>query len=189
MFGSGTTIAIPDLDRTDYLLCLGANPLASNGSLMTAPDVRGRLRGDPQARRPDRRGRPAALAHRPGGRRAPRDPARAPTRCLLMAVLHVIFAERLGGAGRSPHVADEDLATVRALAADFTPEAVAPATGLDAERIRAVARGLRRRAVRRRLRPHRHHDAGLRHDDDAGSIDVLNVVTGNLDRAGGAMFP
>ena len=44
LFGGGTTVAVPDLDRTDHLLVLGANPLASNGSLMTAPDVRGRLR-------------------------------------------------------------------------------------------------------------------------------------------------
>src|SRR5947209_19468206 len=44
MFGTGTTVAVPDLDRTDYLLVLGANPLQGNGSLMTAPDVRGRLR-------------------------------------------------------------------------------------------------------------------------------------------------
>jgi len=44
MFGSGTTVPVPDVDRTQYLLMLGANPLASNGSLMTAPDMRGRLR-------------------------------------------------------------------------------------------------------------------------------------------------
>ena len=45
MFGSGFTIPVPDLDRTEHLLMLGANPLVSNGSLMTAPDVRGRLQG------------------------------------------------------------------------------------------------------------------------------------------------
>ena len=44
MFGTGTTVPVPDVDRTDHLLILGANPLASNGSLMTAPDMRGRLR-------------------------------------------------------------------------------------------------------------------------------------------------
>src|SRR5205085_3908707 len=44
MFGTSTSLPVPDLDRTDFLLMLGANPLASNGSLMTAPDVRGRLR-------------------------------------------------------------------------------------------------------------------------------------------------
>src|SRR5205807_9327734 len=44
MFGTGTTVPVPDVDRTGHLLMLGANPLASNGSLMTAPDMRGRLR-------------------------------------------------------------------------------------------------------------------------------------------------
>ena len=65
---------IPDLDRTQYLLCLGANPLASNGSLMTAPDVRGRLKAHPGPRRQGRRRRPAAHAHGAGGRRAPLHP-------------------------------------------------------------------------------------------------------------------
>ena len=32
------------MDRTDHLVILGANPLVSNGSLLTAPDMRGRLR-------------------------------------------------------------------------------------------------------------------------------------------------
>src|SRR5207248_7738833 len=44
MFGTFLSVPIPDIDRTDHLVILGANPLASNGSLMTAPDVRGRLR-------------------------------------------------------------------------------------------------------------------------------------------------
>ncbi len=44
MFGTATSVPVPDVDRTDHLLILGANPLASNGSLMTAPDMRGRLR-------------------------------------------------------------------------------------------------------------------------------------------------
>ena len=50
MFGGGLSIPVPDLDRTDYLLLLGANPLVSNGSLMTAPDMRGRLRRLRQSR-------------------------------------------------------------------------------------------------------------------------------------------
>src|SRR3954468_12310385 len=127
MFGTGTTIAIPDLDRTDHLLCLGANPLASNGSLMTAPDARGRLRGsrrrggtivvvDP------RRSRTAAeadvhLAIRPGT-----------DALLLMALLQVIFAEGLGIGADHPAAEHVDgLEEVRALVADFAPEAVAGA--------------------------------------------------------------
>src|SRR5919205_3454483 len=44
MFGTALSIPVPDVDRTDYLLMLGANPFASNGSLMTAPDIPGRLK-------------------------------------------------------------------------------------------------------------------------------------------------
>jgi anaerobic selenocysteine-containing dehydrogenase len=185
MFGTGTTVAIPDLDRTDFLLCLGANPMASNGSLMTAPDVRGRLRAirkrggtivvvDP------RRSRTAQeadehLAIRP-----------ATDALLLMALLNVVFAEGLETAW--PHVAEEDVATVRALAADFPPEAVAPATGLDADAIRRVARAF---ATAPSAVAYGRIGTTTQAFGTTASwlIDVLNVVTGNLDRPGGAMFP
>ena len=44
MFGTILSVPVPDMDRTDHLLILGANPLQSNGSLLTAPDMRGRIR-------------------------------------------------------------------------------------------------------------------------------------------------
>ena len=118
MFGTGTSIPIPDLDRTDYLLVLGANPLASNGSLMTAPDVRGRLR---------------AIRAR-GGKIVVVDPRRTRTAkeadehlfirpgtdaLLLFALVHVIFEEGLDAPVE--HLAGLD--EVRELARDFTPEA------------------------------------------------------------------
>ena len=186
MFGTGTTVAIPDLDRTDYLLCLGANPLASNGSLMTAPDARGRLRAirarggtivvvDP------RRSRTAAeadvhLAIRPGT-----------DALLLMALLNVIFAEGLDSLGDvAEHV--EGLDEARALAFDFTPDAVAAACGLDADAIRAVARAFA--AAPSAVAYGRIGTTTQAFGTTASwLIDVLNVVTGNLDRAGGAMFP
>ncbi|WP_051222729.1 molybdopterin oxidoreductase family protein [Conexibacter woesei] len=187
MFGTGTTIAIPDLDRTDFLLCLGANPLASNGSLMTAPDARGRLRAirarggrivvvDP------RRSRTAAeadqhLAIRPGT-----------DALLLMALLHTIFAEGLEslGALSAEHV--DGLDEVRALAADFPPEAVAAACGLDAGEIRDVARAFA--AAPSAVAYGRIGTTTQAFGTTASwLIDVLNIVTGNLDRAGGAMFP
>lgn len=186
MFGAGTTIAIPDLDRTDYLLCLGANPMASNGSLMTAPDVRGRLRAirkrggtivvvDPRRTRTAQEA-DEHLAIRPGT-----------DALLLMALLHVVFAEGLE-APETPHVAPEDLATVRALAADFSPEAVAPATGLDPGRVRAVARAFA--AAPSAVAYGRIGTTTQAFGTTASwLIDVLNVVTGNLDRPGGAMFP
>jgi anaerobic selenocysteine-containing dehydrogenase len=185
MFGSGTTIAIPDLDRTDYLLCLGANPMASNGSLMTAPDVRGRLRAirkrggtivvvDP------RRSRTAQeadehLAIRPGT-----------DALLLMALLHVVFAEGLETP--TEHVSAEDVATLRALTADFAPEDVAVATGLDADAIRRVARAF---ATAPSAVAYGRIGTTTQAFGTTASwlIDVLNIVTGNLDRPGGAMFP
>jgi anaerobic selenocysteine-containing dehydrogenase len=137
MFGTGTTIPIPDLDRTDFLLILGANPLASNGSLMTAPDVRGRLR---------------AIRAR-GGKVVVVDPRRTRTAkeadehlfirpgtdaMLLFALVHVILEEGL--ATPVEHLAGLD--EVRELARDFTPEAAAGATGIDADAIRRLAREL-----------------------------------------------
>src|SRR5947209_13747659 len=94
MFGTGTTVPVPDLDRTEYLLMLGANPLQSNGSLMTAPDIRGRLR---------------ALRAR-GGKLVVIDPRRTRTAdeadehhfirpgtdaLLLFSLVHVLFEEGL----------------------------------------------------------------------------------------------
>jgi anaerobic selenocysteine-containing dehydrogenase len=186
MFGTGTTVAIPDLDRTDFLLCLGANPLASNGSLMTAPDARGRLR---------------AIRAR-GGRIVVVDPRRTRTAqeadehlpirpgtdaLLLMALLHVIFADRLDALRAADGLVD-GLDEVRALAADFPPEAVAVATGLDAETIRRVARDLATApsaAVYGRIGT----TTQAFGTTTSWLIDVLNTVTGNLDRAGGVMFP
>ncbi len=186
MFGTGTTVAIPDLDRTDYLLCLGANPLASNGSLMTAPDARGRLRAirkrggqivvvDP------RRSRTAQeadehLAIRPGT-----------DALLLMALLHVVFAEGLSSLGATEGRI-EGLDEVRALAADFPPEAVADATGLQAETIRRIAREF---ATAPSAVAYGRIGTTTQAFGTVASwlIDILNIVTGNLDRPGGAMFP
>ncbi|MCW2983893.1 MAG: molybdopterin oxidoreductase, partial [Conexibacter sp.] len=186
MFGTGTTIAIPDLDRTDYLLCLGANPLASNGSLMTAPDARGRLRkirtrGGRIVVVDPRRSRTAQeadehLAIRPGT-----------DALLLMALLQVIFAEGLDALGAAQDRV-EGLDEVRALAADFPPEAVAAATGLEAEAIRRVARDFA--AAPSAVAYGRIGTTTQAFGTTASwLIDVLNVVTGNLDRPGGAMFP
>jgi anaerobic selenocysteine-containing dehydrogenase len=186
MFGTGTTVAIPDLDRTDYLLCLGANPLASNGSLMTAPDARGRLR---------------AIRKR-GGRIVVVDPRRSRTvqeadehlairpgtdALLMMALLHVVFAEGLDSLAAADGRVD-GLDEVRALAADFPPDAVADATGLDAETIRRTARDF---ATAPSAVAYGRIGTTTQAFGTTTSwlIDILNIVTGNLDRPGGAMFP
>ncbi|MCC6848867.1 MAG: molybdopterin-dependent oxidoreductase [Deltaproteobacteria bacterium] len=186
MFGGALSIPVPDLDRTDHLLVLGANPLASNGSLMTAPDVKGRLR---------------ALRAR-GGTLVVVDPRRSLTaldadahHCirpgtdahLLFALVHVLVAEGRVALGRlAEHAAG--LAEVERLARPFTPEAVANVTGLDAAAIRGLARDLaraRRAAVYGRIGTCTQEFGTLA----SWLVDVLNVLTGNLDREGGAMFP
>jgi anaerobic selenocysteine-containing dehydrogenase len=186
MFGSGATVAVPDVDRTDHLLVLGANPLASNGSLLTAPDMRGRLRAirarggkvvvvDP---RRTRTAREADEHHfiRPGG-----------DALLLFALVHTLFAEDLADPGAlAEHLSGLD--AVRELAAAFAPETVAAACGIAAPEIRRMARELAAApsaAVYGRI-----GTTTQRFGTTASwLVDVLNVLTGNLDRPGGAMFP
>lgn len=185
MFGTGASVPVPDLDRTDYLLVLGANPLASNGSLMTAPDARGRLQGirhrggtivvvDP------RRTRTAAMADRHHFIRPGTDAV------LLMALVHVLVAEDLVDLGAAEGLVD-GLETVRDLAAGFSPEEAAPATGIAAEDIRTLARELAAAdsaAVYGRIGT----TTQLFGTTTSWLVDVVNTLTGNLDRAGGAMF-
>jgi anaerobic selenocysteine-containing dehydrogenase len=185
MFGTGTTVPVPDVDRSDYLLMLGANPLASNGSLMTAPDMRGRLR---------------ALRAR-GGKLVVIDPRRSRTAeeadehhfirpgtdaHLLFALVHVLFADGLTKARLSEITDGVD--DVRELAAPFSPEAVAPVCGIDADDIVRLARELAAAptaAVYGRIGTCTQEFGTLA----SWLVDVLNVLTGNLDREGGAMFP
>ena len=176
---------VPDIDRTDYLLLLGANPLESNGSLATAPDWPGRLtaisaRGgkivviDPRRTRTAERA-DEHLAIRPGG-----------DAFLLFAVLQVLAAEGLvdpGPAGAWLAGLDE----VLRLAAPFTPEAVEPATGLPAATVRRLAREVAAAptaCVYGRIGTTTAEFGTL----TSWLVDVVNAATGNLDRPGGAMF-
>lgn len=182
MFGTHLSVPVPDLDRTDLLLMLGANPAASNGSLMTAPDVRGRLReikkrGGKVIVIDPRRTRTAAdatehLFIRPGT-----DPL------LLMALVNTLFAEAL--ARPIEHL--NSIEEIRALSLDFTADRVAPVTGIPAETIRRLARELANAptaAVYGRLGTTAQPFGAV----CSWLIDVLNAITGNLDRPGGAMF-
>jgi len=185
LFGTPLSVPVPDVDRTDHLLLLGANPLDSNGSLATAPDWPGRLE---------------ALRAR-GGRLVVVDPRRTPTAeladehvpirpgadpFLLFAVLNVLAAEGLvdpGAAG--PWITGLD--TVLELAAPFTPEAVEPATGIPAGTVRRLARGLAAAptaCVYGRIGTTTAEFGTL----TSWLVDVVNAATGNLDRPGGAMF-
>ena len=161
MFGAPLSVPVPDVDRTMHLLMLGANPLASNGSLMTAPDMRGRLkalraRGGRLVVVDPRRSRTAEAADE-------HHPIRPGTDAhLLFALVHVLFAEDLAAPGRLAALAD-GIDEVRELAAPFTPEAVAPV--LRDRRGRDPPHGARARGGRvgRGVRPDRHDDAGVRH--------------------------
>lgn len=186
MFGSPVAFTVPDLDRTDYLVIIGANPLVSNGSLATAADFGGKLRA--LKRRGGRlvvidpaHTRTAALADRHLAPRPGTDAA------LLFAVVHVLFDEELVDLGDlADHITG--LAEIRALADDFAPEAVAPYCGIDAEEIRTLAREL---AAAPSAAVYGRIGTSTVEFGTVGSwlVDVVNVLTGNLDRPGGAMFP
>ena len=186
MFGTLFSIPVPDLERTEYLLLLGANPLVSNGSLMTAPDMRGRLR---------------RLQQR-GGKVVVIDPYRTRTAqeadehhfikpghdaYFLFALVHTLFAEGLVTPGKLiEYIAG--LEQVHELAEPFKPERVATICGIDASTIRTIARELAaspRAAVYGRIGTCTQEFGTL----SSWLVDVLNVLTGNLDREGGAMFP
>ncbi|MFD4873734.1 molybdopterin oxidoreductase family protein [Streptomyces sp. NPDC058420] len=186
LYGDANAIPVPDLDHTDHLLLIGANPLESNGSLCTAPDFPGKLkalkaRGGTLTVIDPRRTRTAKLADRhvavrPGG-----------DALLLAAMTYVLFDEHLVELGElAPHV--EGVDQLRSAVRDFTPEAVSGACDVDADEIRALARELAAAptaAVYGRIGsctvPHGTLASWL--------VDVLNILTGNLDRPGGALFP
>lgn len=185
MYGSDFSIPIPDIDRTQYFLVIGANPIVSNGSLMTGPNMRGRLK---------------ALQDR-GGRLVVIDPIRTDTAKVaddhhfikpgtdsyfLFSILHTLFDEKLAKETHlSGHV--NGLETVKELAKDFPPDKVASICGLDSETIRTIARDISSAtcaAVYGRMGTCTQTFGTV----NSWLIDVINVVTGNLDREGGVMF-
>jgi anaerobic selenocysteine-containing dehydrogenase len=185
MFGHQLLLPVPDLDRTKYFLILGANPAVSNGSMMTAPGMSRRLeeiraRGGKVILVDPRFNETARLADRHLFIRPGTDVL------LLLAMLHIVFAEdltRLGPLAAFTNGVD----TIRGLVAEFPPEKAASITGIDSEQIRALAREFAsaQSAVC-------YGRIGVSTQEFGGVcqwlINVLNIVTGNLDRAGGAMF-
>ncbi|MEZ4316173.1 MAG: molybdopterin oxidoreductase family protein [Myxococcota bacterium] len=185
LYGHQLAMPIPDLDHTDLLLLLGSNPLASNGSIMTVPDVRNRLK---------------ALQAR-GGRFVVVDPRRTETAeladthlfvrpgsdaALLAGMVHTLFEEDLVSLGRLEAFVD-GVDRVRDAVADLAPEAVAGFVGLDADHIRSLARelaGAPRAAVHGRLGVCTQAFGGLAQ----WLVHVLNILTGNLDRVGGVLW-
>jgi anaerobic selenocysteine-containing dehydrogenase len=185
MFGTILSVPVPDVDRTDHLLMLGANPLVSNGSLMTAPDMRGRLRrlqerGGKLVVVDPRRSRTAEVADEHHFIRPGTDAH------LLLGIVHTLVDEGLA----EPGSLDEHcngLDEVQALAREFSPEDMAAICGIDAEEIRRMARelaGAERGACYARIGTCTQEFGTLA----SWLVDVVNVLTGNLDREGGAMF-
>ncbi len=185
MFGHMLLLPIPDLDRSDFLLVLGANPAVSNGSLMTAPDVKKRLRE----------------IRRRGGRVVVIDPRRSETArladrhhfirpgtdaLLLAALIHTLFDEDLAAPGRlAEHV--DGSGTVREIVARFAPEAVAGAVAIEAAEIRRLARDFcaaRSAVCYGRMGASVQEFGSLCH----WWINAFNLLSGNLDRPGGAML-
>jgi anaerobic selenocysteine-containing dehydrogenase len=185
MYGNMWEIPVPDLQRTDFMVLMGANPQASQGSLMACADVLGELDG---------------IRER-GGKVIVIDPRRTGTvrhasewipimpgtdAALLLAVVHVLFADGLVDLGG---IADQvvGLDLVRDAAADWTPERVAETCQVPAERIRELAHeiaGSEKGVVYGRI--------GLCNQEfgtlASWLIDVVNIVTGHFDVPGGLMF-
>jgi anaerobic selenocysteine-containing dehydrogenase len=185
LFGHQYMFPVPDLDRTDFFLIVGGNPAASNGSLMSAGDPMGRIK---------------AIRQR-GGRVVVVDPRRTETAdkadehifirpgtdvFLLAAMAQVLFAEGLVRLGHlDGHV--EGLNELKALVANFTPEAVAAQTGIAADKIRTLARDYGKAAHAAcygRVGACVQEFGGL----TTWLLHVMNIITGNLDREGGMMF-
>ncbi|PRP97417.1 Assimilatory nitrate reductase catalytic subunit [Enhygromyxa salina] len=184
MFGHQLLMPVPDIDRAEHMLIVGANPLVSNGSIMSAPDVRRRLRG----------------IQRRGGRVVVVDPRQTQTAkladahvyvqpgtdaLLLLAMLQVIVSEGRERPGRLAAMVS-GAGRVRSAVEGFTPERAAGPTGIEAERIRELARELvtRRGVVYGRVGASTQRFGALSH----WAINLLNVFTGALDRVGGSMF-
>jgi anaerobic selenocysteine-containing dehydrogenase len=182
MYGHQLFLPIPDIDRTQFLLVFGANPMASNGSLMTVPDFPNRLR-ELKAR---------------GGRMVVLDPRRTETAKVasehhfvrpgsdahvLLALLNVVFAEGL----TTPPSYVDGLDAAEAAVADFTPEAAEAASGIPADEIRRLAREFAAAdgaAAYGRIGVSTQGFGTI----CQWAIQVLNLVTGNLDHEGGTMF-
>lgn len=185
MFGHQILFPIPDIDHTDLFMCIGANPMASNGSLMSVPDVRGRLK---------------ALKHR-GGKLIVIDPRRTETAkvadefhfirpgsdaLLLMAMVHTLFDEDLVDPGPAERLV-KDIDLLRLASVPYTPEAVSHHTGIEPETIRDLARQLaktRKAALYSRMGTSTQAFGGLA----TWLTYCLNILTGKLDTVGGLLF-
>jgi len=184
LYGSPLALPVPDVLRTDFLVVIGANPIVSHGSVITAPRIRDRMHD---------------IVKR-GGRVLVIDPRKTETAAqfewlgivpdgdayLLLSLLQVMFAEKLADRAAIDARAD-GLDWLERLAAPFTPEATQQHTGIAPDTVRGLARDLvatPRAAVYGRLGT----SVGRSGTLTTYLLDAVNLVAGNLDRTGGAMF-
>ncbi len=186
LYGNGWVFPIPDIDNTDFFVCMGGNPMVSQGSLMSAPDIETRLK---------------AISAR-GGKVMVIDPRRTETAAVadqhlfirpgtdaffLLAVVNELFATQRVEPGRLSEFTD-GIEAMEALAAPYTPEAVAAITGISAADTRAFVD-----AFCEAKQPVLYGRIGLctqRFGTLASwLVDVVNILRGRLDATGGAMFP
>ncbi len=184
LYGAATSVPVPDLDRTDFLLMIGANPVVSHGSLISAPRMKEQLK---------------AITGR-GGRVVVVDPRRTETAklfehlavrpdadaWLLLSMLHVIFDQGLEDK-QAIRAQSRGAEMLRCAASSYAPEETASVTGVDAETVRALARDF---AAADTAAVYGRTGSCLgRHGTLVAFLtDALNLVTGNLDRPGGAVF-
>lgn len=184
LYGVPTSVPIPDLTRTDLLVMMGANPVVSHGSFLTAPRIKDRMHD---------------IVKR-GGRVVIVDPRRSETAAafewlgivpdtdslLLLSLLQVMFAEGMVDIAALRRKAD-GVDRLREMCRPFAPEATAAETGIGADRVRALARDLvttPRAAVYGRLGT----CVGTHGTLTTYLIDAVNLVAGNLDVPGGSVF-
>lgn len=185
MFGNQVLLPVPDIDRTEYMVCLGANPMASNGSLMTAPGFKHRVK---------------ALQQR-GGKFINIDPRQTETADIadehhfirpgsdalfLMAIVHTLFRTDKVNLGKAQNYT-QGINILRNMVMGFSPEKVEKHVGINAKIIRQIASDFadaKRACFYGRFGISTQNFGGL----SCWLIYVINTITGNLDRKGGMMF-
>ncbi len=185
MFGHQLLLPIPDIDHTDLMIIVGGNPVVSNGSIMTAPNMRGRLK---------------AIQKR-GGSVVVIDPRRTETAqradehlwirpgsdaLLFLSMLHILFAEDLVAPGTWTSYT-VGIEAIEAIARRFPPERIADIVGISTDTIRRLTRTYAqtpRAVLYGRMGVCAQAYGGL----NAWLINVINLVTGHLDQRGGVMF-
>ncbi len=186
MLGAGILIPVPDIDRTDFMLIIGGNPVVSNGSMMTAPNVQGRMK---------------AIQKR-GGKVVVVDPRRTETAkmadehlfirpekdaLLLLSMIHTVFANQQIDLGHLENYV-EGLDKIESLVKNFSPQEMSDYIGIDASAIEKLATDMasaKSAVCYSRMGASTQTFGGL----CQWLTNVFNIITGNFDSEGGAMFP